>query len=255
MSSLLELVLEANGADRFASLSTITATARYGGSFWEVKGHPDYAGAAVVEARAHEQWIRQTDADGGVQMVFDRAANLITVTESNGDVIEELHDPRRSFDGYTERSVWSEAQMAYFRCYATWLHLVEPFVFAFPGVTSHEIAAHSEHGEIWRGLSVTFPPEVDSHNRTQLYYFDEEYRLRRSDVQPEVDDYTKTTQYVAEHVEIDGITLSTSRRVHLRLPDRSPDTTRTPVTVDLSDIHLDSTNVPREATAVRIPPE
>ncbi|MGW4928649.1 hypothetical protein ACWEOH_05780 [Agromyces sp. NPDC004153] len=238
MPSLLELVLEANGAARFASVSKITATVEYGGSFWTVKGHPSFAATAIVEASAHEQWIRQTDVAGGRQMIFDKSPDLVTVIDRNGDLIEELHRPRRTFDGYTQRSPWSLAQMAYFRCYTTWHYLVEPFVFAFPGTTSSEIAGHAEHGERWRGLRVTFPAEVDSHNQTQLYYFDEACHLRRTDVQPEVNDFSPTIQYVHDQIEIDGITVPTRRRVHVRRMDRSPDTTRTPLAVDLTDIHF-----------------
>lgn len=238
MPSLLESVLEANGAARFAAVSTITARVEYGGTFWGIKGHPSFLGTAIVEANAHEQWIRQTNVAGGLQIIFDKSRNRISVMDRNGDVIEELPNPRRTFDGYTQRSVWSVGQTAYFRSYSTWHYLVEPFVFAFPGTTSGEIAPHAEHGERWRGLSVTFPASVDAHNQTQLYYFDDAYRLRRTDLQPEVNDFSPTTQYVHDQVEIDGITLPTKRRVHLRRADRSPDTTRTPVTVDLSDIHF-----------------
>ena len=238
MPALLEQVLEANGAARFASVSKIFARVEYGGSFWAVKGQPSFVGTAIVEARAREQWIRQTDVAGGRQIIFDKSRNRITVMERNGDVIEELDTPRRTFDGYTQRSACTVGQAAYFRSYATWHYLVEPFVFALPGTTSSEIAPHAEHGERWRGLSVTFPPAVDTHNQTQLYYFDDSYHLRRTDLQPEVNDFSPTTHYIHDQVEIDGITLPTRRRVHLRRPDRSPDTTRTPVTVDLDEIHF-----------------
>jgi hypothetical protein len=238
MPSLLDLVLEANGAARFASVSKVSARVEYGGTVWEVKGHPMFEGTAIVEARAHEQWIRQTNIVGGQQMIFDKSRDRVTVMERNGDVIEALQNPRRTFGGYTQRTPWSVGQTAYFRCYTTWHYLVEPFVFAFPGTTSGEIAEHAEHGEHWRGLCVTFPAEVASHNETQLYYFDDAYHLRRTDLQPEVNDFSPTTQYVHDQIEIDGITLPTKRRVHVRRPDRSPDTTRTPLTVDLSDIQF-----------------
>lgn len=238
MPSLLELVLESNGAARFATVSEIAARVDFGGTFWEFKGHPMFSGSAIVEARAQEQWIRQTNVADGLQMVFDRSRNLVTVMDEDGNVIEALENPRRTFDGFTQRSPWSIGQTAYFRCYATWLYLVEPFVFRFPGTTSNEIAGHSEHGEHWRGLRVTFPPEVDSHNQTQLYYFDDAFHLRRTDLQPEVNDFSPATQYVQDPVEIDGITISTTRRVYLRRLDRSPDTRLTPITADLSDIRF-----------------
>jgi hypothetical protein len=93
----------------------------------------------------------------GRQIIFDKSWNRITVMERNGDVIEELHAPRRTFDGYAQRFAWGVGQAAYFRSYAA-------------GTTS------------W----------------------------------------------------------STRRRVHLRRPDRSPDSTRTLVAVDLDEIRFSS---------------
>lgn len=236
MASLLEQVVEANGGARLASFSRVTARVDYGGTLWGEKGHPSFLGGAVVEASVRDQWIRQTNVASGRQMIFDRSRDWIVVMEPNGDVIEEMTDPRRTFDGYSRGSPWDVAQAAYFRCYTTWHYLLEPFDFTFPGTTSGEIEGHAEHGERWRGLRVTFPPEVDSHNQTQLYYFDEEYRLRRTDLQPEVNDFSRTTQYSYDHVTVDGITLPRSRRVYLRRLDRSPDTAHVPLTVDVSEV-------------------
>lgn len=238
MPSLLGLVLEANGGARFASMSTVTARVSFGGSFWGVKGQPTFAGTELVEAKTRTQWIRQTSEASGRQITFDQSENRVSVMEHDGSVIEILEDPRRSLDGYTTRTAWSVGQTAYFRSYATWHYLLEPFVFAFPGVTTREIAPHAEHGEVWRGLSVTYPEGLDTHNRTQLYYFDREGHLRRMDVQPEVNDASPTTHYIYDQMVVDGITLPTKRRVYIRRADRSPDTSRTPVTVDLSDIRF-----------------
>ena len=78
-----------------------------------------FEGTAIVEARAHEQWIRQTNIVGGQQMIFDKSPDRVTVMERNGDVIEALQNPRRTFGGYTQRTPWSVGQTAYFRSYTT----------------------------------------------------------------------------------------------------------------------------------------
>jgi hypothetical protein len=51
----------------------------------------------------------------GRQIIFDKSWYRITAMERNGDVIEELHTPRRTFDGYTQRPAWGVGQAAYFR--------------------------------------------------------------------------------------------------------------------------------------------
>lgn len=236
MPSLLELVLEANGGDRFKTKSTVTARVTYGGSFWSVKGQPTFAGTELVEARTQTQWIRHQNEITGRRVTFDQPDDRITVADGRGGSPIVLKSPRRSLDSYTFRSQWKPAQMAFFRSYATWHYLLEPFVFMFAGVSTREISSHVEHGVEWRGLSVTFPETLETHNRTQFYYFDSDWHLRRMDVQPEVIDASPTTHYIYDEIDVDGITLPTRRNVYVRRADRSPDMSRTPVTVKLSDI-------------------
>ena len=239
MNALLDQVLTANGGvDRWNDITSITAEVTFGGPFWEFKGQPGFAGTELVEASARREFIRQTDVKTGRTVVFDKAKDLVTVTDADGAVIDELEHPRHTFDGYTTSSTWSIAQMAYFRSYATWHYLVEPFVFAFPGVTTREIAARVEDGETWRGLSVTFAGDLETHNRTQFYYFNDAGRLRRMDYQPEVNDFSPTAHYVREETEVDGVTVPTKRHVHIRNQDRSADLSWIPITLDLTDIRF-----------------
>ena len=144
MNALLDEILAANGGtERWNAVTTITAEVTFGGPFWEFKGQPDFASTELVEASARGEFIRQTDVNTGRTVVFDKARDLVTVTDADGTVIDDLKHPRDTFDGYTTSSAWSVAQMAYFRSYATWHYLVEPFVFAFPGVITREIEASS----------------------------------------------------------------------------------------------------------------
>lgn len=48
--------------------------------------------------------------------------------------------PRQAtFAGYTTETKWSLAQVAYFRSYATWHYLIEPYIFTWPGVEAQEV--------------------------------------------------------------------------------------------------------------------
>ena len=96
------------------------------------------------------------------------------------------HAPAYAPYGLTAASGWSRAQAAYFQAYATSHYLVEPYIFTWDGVETCEIAPWEEDGQSWRGLAVTFPRSLDTHSRTQLYYFDDHDLLRRMDYQPEV---------------------------------------------------------------------
>lgn len=237
MDALLARVLQANGGlDHWRSLSTLTARIDYGGPFWEFKGHPDFVGTDTVEADLQKQSIRQVQESTGRTVVFDKAADRVTVTDADGTVIETLDDPRSTFDGYTPETPWSLAQIAYFRSYATWHYLVEPYLFTWPGVEAHEIEPWTEDGQTWRGLSVTFPDSIDTHNRTQLYYFDDAGHLRRMDYQPDVNGSTPVAHYIRGEESVGGIVVPTERHILTRNEDRTPDLSWIPITLRLSDI-------------------
>ncbi|MCS5717194.1 hypothetical protein N1027_03485 [Herbiconiux sp. CPCC 205763] len=237
MDALLQAVLDANGGiARWETASTITARIEYGGPFWEFKGQPEFAGHAQVEARVHEEWIRFTQEGSGVVMVYDKNADTVTVSTAEGAVIDSLDHPRATFDGYDSNAPWTQAQMAYFRAYATWHYLVEPLIFTMPGVEAHEIESWNEGDATWRVLSVTFPDTIDTHNATQLYYYDEQLRFRRMDYAPVVNGGSPTAHYIRESIELGGLQVPTKRHIHIRNDDRTPDLSWVPITLDLQDV-------------------
>src|ERR1700750_422155 len=134
MEDLLEEVLEAHGGrDRWRTLTTIRARITYAGRPWSATG---LDGAERVEARVQHQHLRQVQVGTGREVIFDNVADRITVTAGDGTVLDELEHPRSTFTDGPE----SLAQAAYFRAYATWLYLVGPYVFTWPGVEVREVA-------------------------------------------------------------------------------------------------------------------
>ncbi|WP_159801520.1 hypothetical protein [Arthrobacter zhaoguopingii] len=239
MAALLEQVLEANGGlDRWKSLNGFTARITYGGPFWGFKGQPDVVGTDLVEANLQEQRTRHTQEGTGRVVEYDRKADRVTITAADGTLIEELNNPRASFEGYTHETQWTLAQMYYFRSYATWHYLVEPYIFTWPGVETQEVEPWTENGETWRVLSVTFPSSIDTHTTTQLYYFDAAGRLRRMDYQPEVNGNSPVAHYIRGEAEVNGLSIPTKRHIHIRNNDRTPDLSWVPIEIDLSDIKI-----------------
>lgn len=237
MNELLSHVIESNGGlDRWNGASTVSTRITYGGPFWEFKGQAGFAGTELVEADLHSERIRQVQQDTGRVTEFDKSADRVTVTAADGTLIDALDHPRASFHGYGTDTQWSVAQMGYFRSYATWHYLVEPYIFTWPGVETHEVEPWDENGETWRVLSVTFPATLETHNPTQLYYFDAAGKLRRMDYQPEVNGFSPTAHYIRATADIDGLMVPTQRHVHIRKEDRTPDLSWIPITLDLNDI-------------------
>ncbi|MHA7264591.1 hypothetical protein ACX80W_15470 [Arthrobacter sp. TMN-37] len=239
MNTLLEQVVAANGGlDRWKNLTTSTARITYGGPFWEFKGQPDVVGTDLVEASLQEERTRHTQEGTGRVVEYDKKTDRVTVTAADGTLIEELNNPRASFEGYTPETQWSLAQIAYFRSYATWHYLVEPYLFAWPGVDTQEVEPWEENGETWRVLSVTFPSSIDTHSTTQLYYFNAAGRLRRMDYEPAVNGATPVAHYIRDEAEVDGLVVPTKRHIHIRNEDRTPDLSWIPIEIDLSDIRI-----------------
>ena len=187
MNTLLQNVFDAyGGPDRWRGLTTLTGRVTFGGPFWASKGRADFASTDRVEANLQTQRIRFYQEYGDLTIDFDKTVDSIVVSDADGTSVEALDHPRRTFYGLTAASGWSRAQAAYFQAYATSHYLVEPYIFTWDGVETCEIAPWEEDGQSWRGLAVTFPRSLDTHSRTQLYYFDDHDLLRRMDYQAEV---------------------------------------------------------------------
>ncbi len=85
---------------------------------------------------------------------------------------------------------------------------------------------------------MTFPDSIDTHNKTQLYYFDHAGLLRRMDYQPVVNGQQPVAHHIRGEGTFDGIVVPTKRHIHARNEDRTPDLSGVRITLDLSDIRF-----------------
>jgi len=104
----------------------------------------------------------------------------------NGEILEELLQPRSSFQGHTLETPWSDLQLSYFAGCAMWTYLNTPFLLARPGIESKEIEPWHEAGETWRRLKVRFPADIATHSTEQTLYFDQQGFLKRHDYDVEI---------------------------------------------------------------------
>jgi len=105
-----------------------------------------------------------------------------------------------------------------------------------PGFTVQEIDPWREDSELWRGLRVTYPPNIASHSREQDFYFGSDFLLRRHDYHVEASGGFAAAQYVFDPVTVQGITFPTRRRAYMRDEHLKPIHDRLMVSIDLSDI-------------------
>jgi len=237
MSALLDEINEAHGGlERWQKATTIEADIDVGGPFWDLKGIGDFAGPARVEADIQRQHNKLTQPSGRT-MEFDKNTDVATIAAPDGST-ERLEHPRGTFGGYTFESQWSAPQAAYFSAYATWLYLIEDYIFNYPGVEIAETDPWTEDGRTWRGVRATFPATIDVHSPAQVYYFDDQGRLARIDYEPEVNGRVPTAHYQPAHVTADGAVVTTRHEIYRRNPDRTPDRSLMPISLDMSAITI-----------------
>ncbi|WP_455287504.1 hypothetical protein [Cupriavidus necator] len=156
----------------------------------------------------------------------------IAIETTSGEMVKELRNPRRSFDGHVIDSPWNPLQRAYFNGYALWTYLTTPFLIALPGFEVTEIEPWREGSETWRGL------RVRSHCELQDFYFGDDRLVRRHDYHVDIAGGFAAAQYLSAHITADGIVLPSRRRAYMRNEDLSADHSRLMVAIDLSNVRF-----------------
>jgi hypothetical protein len=243
MIDLLAGVLDAHGGvDLWARVQTITARLSIGGPFWGRKGWPEIFGdETTLELDAHRQHIVVMPFNGDDRRsVFDVNPERIVVYTSDGTAVDRRDHPRASFAGYEIATPWDALQVGYFISYACWNYLTAPFLFTSPGVETQELEPWHEGGEAWRRLHVTFPRSIVTHSTEQVFYYGADFMQRRMDYAVEINGGVLVAQYQYDPKTFQGLVLPTQRRVHRRSPDGTADQSQTSITIDITDIAIDS---------------
>ncbi|GGT09301.1 MULTISPECIES: hypothetical protein [Streptomyces] len=216
MSDLLATVLDAyGGRARWEEADRITARQFFGGALWGLKGHPGALDDVEVIVGLKREFVSQKpffDADHHTSFTADRVA----VETSDGDVVEELTDPRASFAGHDLTTPWTRLQLAYFSGSAMWTYLAEPISLTFPGVRTEEIDPFTEDGEKYRRLRVVFPDYIATLSTEQVLYVDGDGLIRRRDYDVEIAGNTPGAHFISGHQEVDGLVIPTTREIYSR---------------------------------------
>jgi hypothetical protein len=235
---LLELALSGHGGlDRWRAAHSITATMTVTGALFALKGRP-VGLAGVVRATADTSAPRLTLAPflGAERGTFEPARVALTRA---GSEAQARNEPRASFADHKLDTAWDDLHLLYFTGYAIWNYLTTPFIFTRPGFELEEIEPWHEHGETWRRLRVTFPPDLPTHCPEQVFYFDAAGLLRRLDYHPEVvspQAPIPAAHYCHDHTTFSGLSVPTRRRVFRRLDDGSAAQDQAVVELDITDV-------------------
>jgi hypothetical protein len=235
MTDLIDLAIEAHGGlDRFLGFSSLTAKLHQGGVLWGLKGKPTVLADCHVRVDLHQERVSHWPfAPTSNHSVF--TPSRVTIETPDGDVVEELTDPRGAFAGYEMETHWSDPQVAYFSGYTMWTYLTAPFILKRPGVVANEIEPWQESDQTWRRLHVSFPNEIATHSTEQTFYFDGAGLLVRHDYEVDIQGKNAAARYLTDYVMVEGISLPSKMRIFPRQPNNTPKVEPLIVSVDLSD--------------------
>jgi len=239
MNDLLKFTIDAHGGlAQWNTFNSISARLLCGGVTWPMKGHNDVMNDLHVTVDFKKQWVSHSpfiNTDWHTAYSPTRVA----IEDAHGDTVEELFEPRASFQGHSIETPWSNLQLAYFVGYAMWTYFNAPFIFASEGFEVTEIDPWQENGETWRRLQVIFPTHIASHGTTQIFYIGPDGLIRRHDYVVDILGGSSAAHYSYDYIDVAGIKIATKRLVYALQEDNTPLLPEPLlVSIDLSEIEL-----------------
>ena len=173
----------------------------------------------------------------GRRGVFERGA--VRIETDGGSILSHRLDPRSDLRSLRHRLWWDKLDLLYFTGSALWTYMATPFIFAGPGFEIEELEPSAQDGEVWRRLAVTFPAELHTHSRQQVFYFSADGLLRRQDyTAEEFGERAAAAHYCFDHREFGGLVFPTRRRVFVRRTDNRPRKRPLLVWIDIQTVHV-----------------
>lgn len=142
----------------------------------------------------------------------------VRILDSEGEVVSRRTNPRTAFRGIRRLFKWDDLDFIYFGGYANWNYLTAPFLLRCKGVVAEALEPlQGEIGSLTR-LQVTFPDDIPTHSRQQIFYFDEQRLLRRLDYTAEPVGWWARAAHLCEEYRMFGRLKVPTRRWALPLP-------------------------------------
>jgi hypothetical protein len=237
MNELLETAVTAHGGlDRWNEIHSITVDASITGAVWPVKGHADALREVRFQVDTTRQLLIMEYVGRDRVSIFE--PHRVVVKTGDGEVVGARDDPERSFEGHQFETPWDDLHLAYFTGEALWTYLNTPFLYTRPGFLTDEITPIEVRGETWRRLEVTFPEDVKSHARKQIFCFGPDGLLRRHDFTIDVIAGAPSELYAGDYRDIDGIIVPAQRRAYAPQVDDDLDTAPLMVAIDMGEITI-----------------
>jgi hypothetical protein len=236
MNEILEFALAGHGGlDRWKTFRTVSAHLSQGGALWELKQQGGVLAEVDVVADLQEEHVSHGPF-GTPPVHTDFTPDRVAIESSDGSVVEELMEPRKSFADHVQTTPWNRLQLAYFAGTAMWTYLTQPFSFTLPGFKTSEGEPWNEGGKTYRTLHVTWPEGFATHNADQVLYLDEDGTVFRHDYTVEITGGTPAAHYMTDYTEVSGLKVPARHRIYPRGADGKPDESLLIVSIDYSNV-------------------
>lgn len=206
------------GAARWEKITSIEVAFNLSGAALARKGYAGkYQPVCTVDTKGTKvvfQGLGHGDRDD--RWIY--TPQRVWIERQDGSVAASRVYPYNAFLNHTTNTPWYDLHLLCFAGYALHNYLTFPFHLLWPGFACREVDSHEENGETWRVLEVCFPESHPAHSRTQLFYVDDAFMLRRMDYAP-LAFKVPVSQYCFDAENINGLKVPMLRRVILRRPD------------------------------------
>jgi len=105
----------------------------------------------------------------------------VRILDSEGKIVDRRENPLAAFHGIRRLFKWDDLDFIYFGGYANWNYLTAPFMLARKGFVVEALEPLQGDMASLTRLRVTFPADIPTHSRQQIFYFDDQRLLRRLD--------------------------------------------------------------------------
>ena len=220
---LLDKAIEAHGGlNRWKTIEEIVAHIRCGGAALPLR--LKFGAFKSYEARISTTEPRITFSPfAGKRNRGVFLGDRVRIESETGQILAKRANAKTAFSSFRHNLYWDNLDALYFGGYAIWNYFSAPFLFLREGFEIREIDPWKESGQTWRRLHVSFPPNIPTHSREQVFYFNSDGLIMRLDYTAEVfGGWAKAAHYCSDHKNFSGLIVTTHRRVLPRKSNNFP---------------------------------
>ena len=207
-------IIAAHGGENFWNrLEALEAESSAAGLLLNFKQRPVLDPVRVTAYTREPRFVFHDFPSAGLngELVGNKEVRIVS---REGEIIQHRSDPRSAFRGLGRILSWDDLDFIYFGGYATWNYLVTPFVFLRDGFGFQVLDSVRVSSSSWSRLKVSMPDALPTHCRDQIFYFDDNWQLKRLDYVAEVvGGWAHAAHICKNYKDFNGFKAPTHRRV------------------------------------------